>query len=191
MSFICTSKKIHPVQKKNCMHVSCLLLSNEHRAQWVKVLNGVVFTLLRSYNCRIFKIHQNSVKVEHILKGSLDSIPSPSSLMKIQIMNGKVWLRCKGKTLLGIANNFLYSKFWWQNPVMFCLYIFPAPNLNFHQRWRWWDWIQANFLNLLIFTLTMFSYLIKVWQLLNNCLMLAPRLLPDFFLLADSNYNQK
>ena len=42
-------------------------------------------------------------KVEKILKGSLDSIPLPSTSMKIQIMGGKVWLRCKGKTLLGIV----------------------------------------------------------------------------------------
>jgi len=47
-----------------------------------------------------------SVKVEKILKGSLDSIPSPS--VKIQIMGGKVCLRCKGKTLLGIVNKFLF-----------------------------------------------------------------------------------
>ena len=40
-------------------------------------------------------------KVEKILKGSLDSIPSPSPSVKIQIMGGKVCLRCKGKTLLG------------------------------------------------------------------------------------------
>ena len=38
------------------------------------------------------------IKVENILKGSLDLIPSPS--VKIQIMGGKVCLRCKGKTLL-------------------------------------------------------------------------------------------
>ena len=37
-------------------------------------------------------------KVEKILKGSLDSIPSPSPSVKIQIMGGKVCLRCKGKT---------------------------------------------------------------------------------------------
>ena len=37
-------------------------------------------------------------KVEKILEGSLDSIPSPS--VKIQIMEGKVCLKCKGKTLL-------------------------------------------------------------------------------------------
>ena len=43
------------------------------------------------------------VKVENILEGTLDSIPSPSLSVKIQIMGGKVCLRCKGKTLLGIA----------------------------------------------------------------------------------------
>ena len=33
---------------------------------------------------------------------------------------------------------------------MFCLYTFPAHNLNFHR--QWWDWIQAIFLNLFYFT---------------------------------------
>ena len=47
-------------------------------------------------------------KVEKILKGNLDFIPSPS--VKIQIMGGKVRLRCKGKTLLGIANKLLAFK---------------------------------------------------------------------------------
>jgi hypothetical protein len=37
-----------------------------------------------------------------ILKRSLDLIPSPSPSVKIQIMCGKVCLRCRGKTLLGI-----------------------------------------------------------------------------------------
>ena len=49
-------------------------------------------------------------KVEKILKGSLDSIPSPSPSVKIQIMGGKVCLRCKGKTLLGIVNKLLKTK---------------------------------------------------------------------------------
>ena len=47
-------------------------------------------------------------KVEKILKGSLDSIPSPS--MEIQNMVGKVCLRCKGKTLLGVVNELLKTK---------------------------------------------------------------------------------
>ena len=46
-------------------------------------------------------------KVEMILKGSLDSIPSHSPSVKIQIRIGKMCLRCKGKTLLGIVNKLL------------------------------------------------------------------------------------
>ena len=49
-------------------------------------------------------------KVEKILKGSLDSIPFPSSSVKTQIMGGKVCLRFKGKTLLGIANKLFVFK---------------------------------------------------------------------------------
>ena len=48
------------------------------------------------------------VKVEKILKGNLDSIPSPS--VKIQVMGGKVCLRCKGNTLLGVINKLLKTK---------------------------------------------------------------------------------
>ena len=48
------------------------------------------------------------IKVEKILKGSLDSISSAS--VKIQIMGGKVCLRCRGKTLLGVFNKLLKTK---------------------------------------------------------------------------------
>ena len=48
--------------------------------------------------------HNVSNKVENILKGSLDGIPSLSPSVKIQIMGGKVCLRCKGKTLLVVVN---------------------------------------------------------------------------------------
>jgi hypothetical protein len=51
-----------------------------------------------------------SRKVEKILKGSLDLIPTPSPLVKIQIMGGKVCLRCKGKKLLGVVNKLLKTK---------------------------------------------------------------------------------
>ena len=53
---------------------------------------------------------QYIIKVENILKGSLDLIPSPSPEVKIQIMSGKVCLRCKGKTLQGIVNKLLKTK---------------------------------------------------------------------------------
>ena len=44
-----------------------------------------------------------SITIEKILKGCLDSIPSPSPSMKVQIIGGKVCLRCKGP-LLKISN---------------------------------------------------------------------------------------
>ena len=50
------------------------------------------------------------LKVENFLKVSLDLIPSPSPLVNIQIMGGKVCLRCKGKTLLGSVNKPLKTK---------------------------------------------------------------------------------
>ena len=90
-------------------------------------------------------------KVGKILKGSLDSIPSPSPSLKIQIMGGKVCLTVKAKHYWALTTNFLYLKVWWQHP-MFCLYTFPAHNLNFHWRWRWWHRIRAIFLNLFYFT---------------------------------------
>ena len=49
-------------------------------------------------------------KVEKILKGSLDLIPSPSPSVKIQIMGGKVCLMCTGKTFLGVVNKHLDTK---------------------------------------------------------------------------------
>ena len=56
----------------------------------------------------LYNIHS---KVEKILKGSLDSIPSPSTSVKIKIMGGKVCLRCKSKTLLGgMVNKLLKTK---------------------------------------------------------------------------------
>jgi len=67
------------------------------------------------------------LKVEKILKCSLNLIPSPS--LKIQIMGGKVCLR--------MQQTFYFRKF--------------VDNiLNFH--WRWWDWMHAIFLNLFYFT---------------------------------------
>ena len=49
-------------------------------------------------------------KVENMLNGSLDSIPSPSPSVKIQIMGRKVCLKCKDKTLLGVVNKPLKTK---------------------------------------------------------------------------------
>ena len=69
-------------------------------------------------------------KVEMILKGSLDSIPSPS--VKIQIMGGKVCLRCK-VTLLGVFNKLLVFKSLFTKPNnVLHLHLKQTFNLNFH-----------------------------------------------------------
>jgi hypothetical protein len=58
--------------------------------------------------CLPIRIPRHKGKVEKILKGSLDSIPSPS--MEIEMLGGNVCLRCKGKTLLGVVNKLLKTK---------------------------------------------------------------------------------
>ena len=69
-------------------------------------------------------------KVEKILKGSLDSIPSPPLPVKIQINGGKA----KGKTLLGDVNKLFVSKSLLTMPsnVFTPQANFPANNFNFH-----------------------------------------------------------
>ena len=71
--------------------------------------------------------------VENILKGSLDVMPSPPSSMEIQIMGGKVCLRCKVKTLLGVVNKLLKIKKLLTSPSNVLPQVnFPANNLNLH-----------------------------------------------------------
>ena len=50
------------------------------------------------------------LRVKNISEDKPDSIQSPSPSMKIQIMVGKVCLRHKGKTLLGVVNKLFVSK---------------------------------------------------------------------------------
>jgi hypothetical protein len=51
-----------------------------------------------------------SFKVDFFKKGSLDSMPSPSPFVKIQIMGGKVCFKVLGKTLLGVVNKLFVFK---------------------------------------------------------------------------------
>ena len=69
---------------------------------------------------------------------------------KFKLWMGKFAWGVKAKHCWALSTNYLYSKVCWQHPAMFCLYTFPAHNLNFHWiwRWKWWDRIQAIFLNL-------------------------------------------
>ena len=94
-----------------------------NESEWCKIISilNQNATTDRSFDfhilfCLYLPIHlfqmppSNLIKVENILKGSLDTIPSPSHSVKIQIMGGKVCLSCKGQTLLGIVNKLLKTK---------------------------------------------------------------------------------
>ena len=62
---------------------------------------------------------------------------SPSPSVKIQIMGGKVCLRCKGKALLGVVKKVLKTKMFVEIPQQCSALLpevnFPAINLNFPQ----------------------------------------------------------
>ena len=51
-----------------------------------------------------------AIKVENFLKGSLDSIPSPSPSVKFKLLAGKFAPGVNCKTLLGILNKLLKTK---------------------------------------------------------------------------------
>ena len=68
-------------------------------------------------------------KVEKILKGSLDSIPSPSPSEEIQTVGGEVSLMCKSKILLGILKTTLF--------VLKSLLTTPSNVLPLHHKLIW------------------------------------------------------
>ena len=67
------------------------------------------------------------LKVEKILKGSLDLIPSPTPSVKLQIIGGKVCLRRKRKTLLGIVKNLFVFKSLLTTPRNVLFLHLPCP----------------------------------------------------------------
>ena len=69
-----------------------------------------------------FDVRYSYFRVEKVLKGSLDLIPLPSPAVIIQIMSGKVCLRCKGKTLLGVVNKLLKTKSLLTSPINVLFY---------------------------------------------------------------------
>ena len=94
---------------------------------YLKKSSTTMIIVLSKYCINVQNVHYNDIcpvkhdaqkaiyrtvsKVENILKGSLDSIISPLPSVKIQIMGGKVCLRCKGKILLGVVNKLLKTKY--------------------------------------------------------------------------------
>ena len=108
---------------------ACLCLSAETMVSLVKYCP-------KSFDCFESKVKALQGKVEKILKGSLDSISSPSPSMKIQIMGGKVSLSCKRQNIAGLCQQtFCFQKFV-DNAKQFFAFTpqanFSACNLNFH-----------------------------------------------------------
>ena len=117
------------------------------------------YAYLLCENASLEKIFEmvKMIKIEKILKGNLHLISSPSPMLKVQIMCWTICLRCKGKILLGIVNKLLKTKWLFTSPGNVLPQVnFHANNLNFH--WRWWDQIQAIFLNLFYFFLSFWSH---------------------------------
>ena len=85
---------------------------------------------------------------------------------KFKLWAGKFAWGVKAKHCWALSTFFLFSKVCWHHPAMFCLITllpqvnFPAHNLNFHWRWRWWDRIHAIFLNLFYFTYNNWKFII-------------------------------
>ena len=69
-------------------------------------------------------------KVEKILKGSLDLIPSPSLQWKFKLWAGKFAWVVEAKHCWALSTNFWKQKNCWHHPAMICLY--TSSNLNFH-----------------------------------------------------------
>ena len=85
-----------------------IILKSFHQFRYIRWKKYTAVAIAQWLNLKIKGVH----KVEKILKGSLDSIPSPSPSMKIQIMGGKVrW---------ALSTNFLFSKSF--HPAMFHLF---------------------------------------------------------------------
>ena len=121
----------------NLQQITWHFSKNLKKQEWSRFINIIGLSIAK-------------VKVEKTIKGSLDSIPSPS--VKIQIIGGKDGLRSKSKTLLGIDNKLLKAKSLLTSPSNVLPLLpqvnFPINNFNFHWSWRWWDRIQSLFLNL-------------------------------------------
>ena len=80
----------------------------------------------------------------------IHSIPSFHLQWKFKLWAGKFAWGVKAKHCWALSRNFWKQKVCWYHPAISCLIKYlNTNNLNFHRSWRWWDQIQAIFLNLL------------------------------------------
>ena len=128
----------HPnYQKKYSFRGNCMRKYGEFN---IYFFNEVIF---------FFQLGFFISKVEQILKGSLDLIPSPSLSVKIQIYRRKSLLEVIRQNIAGCCQQtFCYQKFVDNAQQCFAFTPqanFPAYDLNFYWKWRWWDQIQVTF----------------------------------------------
>ena len=120
----------YAVNFKTCFYC-CILALYQNRSTFRKANK-----LLSLCICVCFFLSYCSIsKIENISKGSLDSIPSPSTSVKLQILCGKVCLRCKGKNIAGHCQQTCENKKF-VDITQQCFAILPqvnfsANNLNF------------------------------------------------------------
>ena len=75
---------------------------------------------------------------------------------KFRLWAGNFTWGNKAKHCWVMPTTFLFSKVCWQHPAMFRFVTSSklfSHDLNFHWRWKWWDWIQTIFLNIFYFIL--------------------------------------
>jgi hypothetical protein len=91
---VAVQKQLRICKMRICKITGSIYLNSERSEQFPKqnfVQGGFFATIFQRKKIK---------KVENILKSSLGSFLSPSPSVKIQIMEWKVCLRCKGKLLL-------------------------------------------------------------------------------------------
>ena len=85
-----------------------MMLSSSKRSQRVKIFSDILFYAM-------------IIKVEKILKSSLNSIQSSSPSMKIHTMRGKFAWGVKAKHWWSLPTKFRRQKVCWHHLAMFCL----------------------------------------------------------------------
>ena len=86
------------------------------------------YKLLRNHKI-VNSIFNLFIKVENILKGSLDLISSPFPTVKIQIIGGKIYFRYEGNTyyIAGCQQTICYQMFVYNTQQCFAF----TPQANF------------------------------------------------------------
>ena len=86
------------------------------------------------------------IKLKRFQKVAWVQTPRRLCQWKFKLWAGKFAWGVKAKHCWALSTNFWKQKVCWHQPAMFCL--ITSSKFEFLWRWRWWDPIQAIFLNL-------------------------------------------